>query len=43
MYDEDLFTMCLNILTPLVLAALGLIMPAIAKRQQSKQSPDQNA
>ncbi len=43
MYDEDLFTMGLNILTPLVLAALGLIMPAIAKRQQSKQSPDQNA
>ena len=43
MYDEDLFTMCLNILTPLVLAALGLIMPAIAKHQQSKQSPDQKA
>lgn len=33
MYDKDAFTMVLNIATPCVLTALGLIMPAIAKRQ----------
>ena len=34
MYDKDPFTMALNIITPVVLTALGLIMPAIAKRQK---------
>lgn len=32
----DLFTTVLNILTPVVLIALGLILPAIKKREQSK-------
>lgn len=34
MYDQDTFTMVLNILTPVVLTALGLILPAIAKHQK---------
>ncbi len=32
----DLFTTFLNVLTPIVLIALGLILPAIKKREQSK-------
>ena len=36
MYDKDPFTMALNIITPVVLTALGLIMPAIAKRQKKQ-------
>lgn len=33
MYSTDLFTMALNIITPIVLTALGLILPQIAKRE----------
>ena len=37
MYKEgDLFTTALNIITPIVLTSLGLIMPAIKKRETSK-------
>ncbi len=35
-YDADPFTMVLNIVTPVVLVALGLILPAIAKRERAK-------
>ncbi len=38
MYDTDKFTMILKIATPLVLLALGLIMPAIAKLEQKKEA-----
>ena len=34
MYSTDLFTMALNVCAPIVLTALGLIMPAIAKREK---------
>lgn len=34
MYSTDFFTMALNVCAPIVLTALGLIMPAIAKREQ---------
>ena len=34
-YSTDLFTMALNIITPVVLTALGLILPAIAKREKA--------
>ncbi len=36
MYSTDTFTMCLNIVTPLVLVALGLILPQIRKRQDAQ-------
>jgi len=36
MYDKDAFTFALNIITPVVLTALGLILPAIAKKQKAK-------
>ena len=36
MYSEDRFTMLLNIITPFVLAALGFIMPMLAKRERSR-------
>ena len=36
MYDKDTFTMILNIITPVVLTALGLILPAIAKRTKKQ-------
>ena len=36
MYSDDLFTMALNIITPIVLTALGLILPMIAKRERMK-------
>lgn len=32
----DMFTTLLNIITPVILTALGLILPAIKKREQSK-------
>ena len=35
MYDKDAFTFTLNIITPVVLTALGLILPAIAKKQKA--------
>ena len=34
-YSTDLFTLVLNIITPIVLTALGLILPAIAKREKA--------
>lgn len=34
MYDKDPFTFALNVITPLVLTALGVILPIIAKRQK---------
>ena len=35
MYKEgDMFTTALNVITPVVLTALGLIMPAIKKREK---------
>ena len=38
MYSEDVFTMILNIATPVVLVLLGLIMPYIRRHQDAKQS-----
>ncbi len=35
MYSDDPFTMALNIITPVVLTALGLIMPYLAKRERA--------
>ncbi len=35
-YDPDPFTMCLNIITPCVLTALGIILPIIKKRELAK-------
>lgn len=37
MYSDDPFTMILNIITPIVLTALGLIMPYLAKRERTKK------
>gem|GEM_PF-2193242 len=38
MYSKDsIFQTTLNILTPIVLVLLGLIMPAIAKKQKTKE------
>ena len=36
MYSDDPMTMALNIITPIVLTALGLILPKIAKREREK-------
>ena len=36
MYSDDMFTFALNVITPVILTALGLIMPQIAKREQKK-------
>lgn len=35
MYNENLFLMALNVCTPIVLLALGLILPAIARKRKS--------
>ena len=35
-YSDDPVTMALNIITPVVLTALGLILPKLAKREQEK-------
>lgn len=37
MYSDDIFTMALNIITPIVLTALGVIMPFLAKRERAKK------
>jgi L-asparagine transporter-like permease len=37
MYDTDLFTFALNVITPLVLTALGMILPIIAKREKQRE------
>ena len=34
MYDKDPFTFALNVITPVVLTALGIILPEIAKREK---------
>ena len=36
MYDTDPFTFALNVITPLVLTALGVVLPIIAKNEKSK-------
>lgn len=36
MYNKDPFTFALNVITPVVLTALGLIMPQLAKREKKK-------
>ena len=36
MHSKDLFTMALNIITPLVLSVLGVIMPILAKSEAQK-------
>lgn len=36
MYNKDPFTFALNVITPVVLTALGVIMPQIAKREKQK-------
>ncbi|MBE5859874.1 MAG: amino acid permease [Butyrivibrio sp.] len=40
MYDTDPFTFALNVITPLVLVALGVIMPIIAKNEKNKKDTD---
>ena len=37
MYDKNPFTFALNVITPVVLTALGLILPEIAKREQKNK------
>lgn len=36
MYNADPFTFAMNVITPIVLTALGIIMPQIAKRERQK-------
>lgn len=36
MYDADPFAFALNVITPVVLTALGVILPMIAKREQGR-------
>lgn len=38
MYSPDPFTIVLNVVTPVVLTALGLILPAIRKAQDAKEA-----
>lgn len=38
MYSDDLFTMVLNIVTPIVLTALGMVMPYLARREREKKA-----
>ena len=38
MYSDDMFTMILNVVTPFVLTALGLILPTIRKAQDAKEA-----
>lgn len=40
MYSDDPFTMVLNVVTPVALTLLGLIMPAIRKRQDARELPE---
>lgn len=42
MYSDDPFTLVLNIVTPIVLTALGLILPQIAKREKEKVTSTEN-
>jgi hypothetical protein len=34
MYSTDLYTFALNVITPVVLTAFGMILPQIAKREK---------
>ena len=36
MYSDDLFTMFLNVVTPIVLTALGMILPLIKKNEKAR-------
>ena len=36
MHSKDMFTMALNVITPLVLSVLGIIMPILAKSESQK-------
>lgn len=38
MYSDDLFTFALNVITPVVLTALGVLMPQIAKKENQKEN-----
>ena len=38
MYDADPFTFALNVITPCVLCALGIILPMIAKKEKEKKA-----
>ncbi len=38
MYDTDPFTFALNVITPLVLTALGVILPMIAKNEKTNKA-----
>ena len=38
MYNKDPFTFALNVITPVVLTALGLIMPKLAERERKNQA-----
>jgi len=37
MYDTNAFTMALKVCAPLILLALGLILPFLAKRERAQQ------
>lgn len=38
MYDKDLFTFALNVITPVILTLLGIILPRIAQKEQENQA-----
>ena len=38
MYNKDPFTFAMNVITPVVLNALGIIMPKLAERERAKES-----
>ena len=38
MYNKDPFTFAMNVITPVVLTALGIIMPKLAERERAKES-----
>lgn len=38
MYSDDLFTFALNVITPIVLTALGILLPQIAKKEKQKEN-----
>lgn len=40
MKDSDMFTMALNVITPIVLTGLGMILPIIKKYEKNKATPD---
>lgn len=43
MYSEDILTMILNIVTPVVLISLGLTLPVIRKKQDAKEAAQELA